>query len=674
LAGGVHKASNVQETQKGPVHRDHPLGSAPRRAFFGLPLAAALAAVGVALILIGWAEVETRSRQREIETLLAAQSGALVEALGHAVEHNLASAREIEELASSRLLDQARLLDRMEGAGLLDRASLDLLASELGLRRIMIFDRRLHRVMEGEAAQGGGDRVAETEIGALAPLAFGKADEIVLGTHKTNDGSGTRFAAAVRRSRGGAVLVTMDASEMLAFQGSLGASNLMDAVSRTGGVLYAVLEDADGSILAGKLPAEVRHPGPDWLELDRPVEIRHGRVGKLRLGLSTGAIRAAALAGRRRALVAGLIVFALAASTAGLVLARLHAAALRGETSRARSLTDAVLEGVGEAVIVVDAEGILRMVNPAACRLFGSREEELLGRPCTATPCAPVHDLLQRDGASREVMLQGAAGPVKVLALASTVRTADGAMIGVAVVLRDVTEQRRLEETARRTESLAAFGRLAASVAHEVRNPLNSIALGVQRLERDTTTAGGNEERRQLTTLLRSEIERLDGIVHRFLELALPPRVTPRPGDLGEALRGLASLLAEGMPPGVRLRTELVPLPDVLFDSGALRQVVHNLVRNGAEAIAGAGTVRIVTLRDGWFAILRVEDDGPGMTQADLERAFEFGFSTKPKGSGLGLPIVHRLVTEMGGGVTVDSRPGSGTRVSVRLPLAEREG
>jgi signal transduction histidine kinase len=207
-------------------------------------------------------------------------------------------------------------------------------------------------------------------------------------------------------------------------------------------------------------------------------------------------------------------------------------------------------------------------------------------------------------------------------------------------------------------------------MAHEVRNPLNAISLGVQRLDREIPPAVVGGQHRRMTTVIREEVDRLDGIVGRLLDLARPPRLNPGPGDLAALVREMLPLLSGGIPSTVRLVEELDTMPPAMFDPAAVRQVVHNLVRNSAEALPGKGTIRIATRVLGHNAVLEVTDDGPGIPPEHLERIFELGFSTKAKGNGLGLSIVHRLMTEMGGRIAIESQPGCGTTARLMLPFA----
>ncbi len=631
----------------------------------------ATAIVVLAAVLLVWTEIEAWGRQREMERLLVAEGGVLVEALVHAVEHGLVMGREVEELASARLLDVALLLDRLDATGALDQEWLDALVERLGLHHVLLLDGSRRRVLE--AVADGDDAPHDIPyLPSLEPLLAGRADELVLGTRRAPRGDRIWYAVAVRRSAGGALLVVMDAEAMLAFERRIEPTDLIRMVANADGIAYAVIEDAAGNEVAGAGP-RAAPDGDEVLELVRPIPLRGGRPGRLRVGLEAEALRSAAAAGRRRAAAAAAVAFAMAIFAAGIVALRRRAAILRGETARARSLTDAVLEGISDAVIVLDRRGIVRLANPAACALFGRAEEEFVGRDCRDAGCSAVAEMLAPDAPPRELDVETpGSAPLRVLAAASPVLDADGSVAGSAILLRDLTMLHRLEREARRTESLASFGRLAASVAHEVRNPLNAIAVGVQRLEREFAPPGGREEdHRRLSGLLRSEIERLDGIVGRFLGLARPPRVEPRPGDLAAQVREAAALVAGSLPAGIRLRVDADGEVPSIFDPEAVRQVLLNLARNAVEALGESGTVSLACRAEGGQARIEVADDGPGIPEADLDNVFEFGFSTKPAGNGLGLPIVHRLIAEMGGTVTIRTAPGEGTTLIVTLPSAE---
>lgn len=508
----------------------------------------ALLAFALAALLGGLAGWEARLERLALEAVVRAEGEALAEALGHAVENASASSREIEELASARLLDVARLLARLDERSPLGASEIAGAADDLALRSVVLLDADL----AATPSFPPGSPVPASWTEALRALARGEADEVVFPTAGPEDAP--TFGAAVRRSRGGAIVAAMDGSEMLAFADETGAAHLLAAVAGTGGIVYAVLEDRSGATIASERAA---NPEPNVMEIARSVHLGGEGPGRLRVGVSTAAVHATGRSALRRAAITAGAVFVLVGSIG---------AALAG----------------------------------------GRRARE------------------EREARERE---------------------------------------------ARRGESLAALGRLAATVAHEVRNPLNAVAVGIQRLEREYPPGPGEEGEARLTRLVREEVARLDGIVTRFLEMARPPDLFPAEGSLDEALREASPLLADGIPEGVRIEIRPGGAERAVFDAGAFRQIVLNLVRNALDAVGTTGRITVETRPEGEKAVLEVTDDGPGIPPEDRERIFEFGYSTKPGGSGLGLPTVQRLAAEMGGSVSVDRLPDRGTVFRVTFPV-----
>ncbi len=237
----------------------------------------------------------------------------------------------------------------------------------------------------------------------------------------------------------------------------------------------------------------------------------------------------------------------------------------------------------------------------------------------------------------------------------------------------DITEERAMHLRAMRAERLAAIGTLAAGLAHEVRNPLNSATLQLQMLERKIAR-GTLDEHSLLGTVavVKDEIERLDALVSDFLAFAKPTPITTSPHDLNELVRSVVHLVqVEAADCRVELNADLdTSLGLVELDPQAIKQVLLNLIRNSLQAIGARGTIQIRTRpsEKRATAILEVQDDGPGFPED--APVFDAFYTTKEEGTGMGLAIVHKLVSDHGGTVAVESCPGL-TCFRIELPQPE---
>ena len=257
-------------------------------------------------------------------------------------------------------------------------------------------------------------------------------------------------------------------------------------------------------------------------------------------------------------------------------------------------------------------------------------------------------------------------------------------LLAVEQAMRQVrlhTEKRELARRARTAEKLAAVGTMTAGLSHEIRNPLNAAALQLSVLERRLRALRPEEQEplREPLRLVRDEIQRLDHILEDFLQFARPREFEARPVEMVGVLSKVLDFLGgEFERSAVRLERRFGEPVLVRGDQERLRQVLVNLCLNALEAVAPGGQVCVscdvqdqnpLDGVDRWVEIL-VEDDGPGIPEADRDRIFEPFFTTKAKGSGLGLSIVHAIVAQHGGTIQAEDRPGGGARIVLRLPWA----
>jgi two-component system nitrogen regulation sensor histidine kinase GlnL len=352
---------------------------------------------------------------------------------------------------------------------------------------------------------------------------------------------------------------------------------------------------------------------------------------------------------------------------------------------------ESFLAGLPDAVVGVDEALRIILWNPAAEALTGRSARRVHGRTLKEvfpSDSSLVRHLTEtiRSGESRseaEAVVEGADSrliPVSIVTAPMAGR--DGRFETAVAVLRDLSRIRQLEEEVRRGETLAAVGRMAVGLAHEIRNPLGAIRGAVQLLRKEL----GDEARwAEYTEVLFNEVDRVNRIIGMLLDLGRPVQLRPVPLNLHQLLERVA-LVSEEMARerGVTIVKRYDPsLPPILADEDRLLQVFHNLMRNAIEAMPGGGRLTLITrlstsplfakvdLGSGMrnMVEMAVADEGQGIPDAVRGKIFDPFFTTKEKGLGLGLALCHRIMEEHKGAIQVESTPGRGTTVSCFLPI-----
>jgi two-component system, sporulation sensor kinase E len=356
---------------------------------------------------------------------------------------------------------------------------------------------------------------------------------------------------------------------------------------------------------------------------------------------------------------------------------------------------ETVFNAIQEGIIVTDSSGRVTYLNNAACHLFGLNGENSIGKRLDErVPGLDWNALSETRGAvSRDLeifypqnrFINFYVVPL-VIELRSTGDKADRAerdkidisarQVGYAIILRDITESRRSAEQTLESERLNALTLLAAGVAHEIGNPLNSLHIHLQLIERNVRNLsnGAKAELQESVDVARSEIARLDSIVTQFLRAIRPSKPQLQPENVNtvveEAVRFFAPEIGDRE---IAVKQELrSDLPLVQVDRDQMKQAFYNLTKNSFEAMKRGGVLHIRTDRDDTHVLIRFADTGGGMSAENMSRIFEPYFTTKESGSGLGLLIVRRIVREHGGELSIASTEGKGLTVTIRLPYVDK--
>lgn len=264
------------------------------------------------------------------------------------------------------------------------------------------------------------------------------------------------------------------------------------------------------------------------------------------------------------------------------------------------------------------------------------------------------------------------AGFLPIASVSTTLRP-DGALESRTAVIKDLTDSRRLELEVKRKEKLSAMGELASGVAHEIRNPLNAISMIAQRYEKEFVPRSGLREYRSLTGVLQKEVKRVNSIVQQFLRFARPPKPQFAEVDARQFVDHIAMLFkGQAKAKDVRFSAVCEENGLLFIDAEQMTQALINLLQNALDAASKGDSITLHVCKDEKSVTFRVTDTCSGIAAEQLSRVFDLYFTTKPDGTGMGLAITQRIVSQHGGEIHVESDAGKGSRFSIALPLGQR--
>src|SRR5437870_952569 len=363
-----------------------------------------------------------------------------------------------------------------------------------------------------------------------------------------------------------------------------------------------------------------------------------------------------------------------------------------------KGFLETVFNAIQEGIIVTDSSGRITYLNDAACALFGIDGEGSIGKLLDERVRGLDWNALTHSGGplTRDLEIFYPSNrfinfyivPLVIERRDAAATRTDNSdrpgspipatteQVGYAIIMRDITESRRTAEKTIESERLNALTLLAAGVAHELGNPLNSLNIHLQLMERQARKLKGKEgeELQQSIEICRGEINRLDSIVTQFLRAIRPSRPQVQPENINatveEAVRFFsAEIEARDIVVETELRSDL---PLLRLDRNQMKQAFYNVIKNSFEAMRRRGILRIQTDMDESHVRVSFIDTGGGMSAETLSHVFEPYYTTKGSGTGLGLLIVRRIVREHGGELAIESTEGKGLTLTIRLPLKEQ--
>jgi two-component system sensor histidine kinase HydH len=658
--------------------------------------------LGLILFLIAFFGI--RQSKSNMLRVMEKEGMALLESLILASQNTVRANALIEELVGERLRDIAKSVNQMEKDGKVTNSRLESIVKENDLSRIDILDQDMNLKYSSHPSEK--EIYQDSTVSVLSSVERvleDKEDEAVFGIEAKTLLAEKSYAAVVKRSKAkGAVVVIASASYLESFKKEIGIGYLIQKISQESGVEYIVLQSMEGIVLASKkvekmlkieedpflqnaLTEDVAKSritsfeGEDVLEVVKAFRSEEIPSGVFRIGLSLTEYKKVASSYQKQMILFSVILFSLGLLIIGMVIINQNYFLLDRSYKEIKTLTGNVLEAMHSAVVAVDEEGKIFMLNRLAEDLFGISRDHAINRDYNSLfpddPCL-LNQTLQSKRTTRDVETgyRTLSGEDKALLIGtSCLFDEEKKLKGAVAVIHDITELKKYEEEAKRAERLSALGNLAAGVAHEIRNPLNAISITTQRLKSEFVPQKDKEEYKAFTQIILDEIKRLDDIINQFLSLAKAQKLSLVSTDMSRFINEVTNLAeVEAKNKNIRVIKRIDQLPEIKINPDELKKAIFNIMLNGIQAVSPSGELSISSYVDDAQRniITRIEDSGAGIPKENLSKIFQPYFSTKEKGTGLGLSIAYRIISDHKGKIEVESESGKGTAFIIRLPIA----
>jgi two-component system sensor histidine kinase HydH len=639
----------------------------------------------------------TQSRQ-SILRIMEDEGLVLLDALMAGAERSILAYEAIENQMQDRMLNTAyeiEALDYQSGARPLDLKSM---AERLGVSRIDLFDQQGKQQMTSLSENiATADMVIRTEDW-MTPLRAGK-DSVIIGL-KGRITRDSRYLVAVRRRKGGAVVVSSNAENLLNLRREVGPGRFLQEIAGRPGVRYMVLQDTLGIRMASRGVRQMntirqdpfllnlfrtqgqdsriyRFEGSQVFEIVASFSIEGQQWGLFRIALSMTAYQDLLRSARiRLGLIAVSLIF-LGIVGFSLVMTTQNVRALQNAYLQVQTHTGEILQNLKDAVVAVDGGGKITVFNRSAEAVFEISKASVIGKSILdlRLPIEPLKETLKT---GNEIKAREDRCTInnkqKILRVNTSVVREAGNIDAAILVVTEITRERHLEGQIRRQERLEAMAALASGVAHEVRNPVNAIGMIAQRFRKEFRPVSDTEEYMTLTEAMSQEVKRIDRIIEQFLKFARPPALQLKPQKIGNLLHDV-KVVFQSTAESQHIDFQVHIKDDVVLnvDPDQLKQAILNLLKNSLEACDTKDRIQLLgTVEDNMYSLI-VEDTGHGIPETELHRIFDLYYTTKPEGTGIGLPMAAQIIQGHGGSIEVKSRPEKGTQFRIELPLTEPE-
>ncbi len=663
-----------------------------------------LISIIIGIIMVFSAYFELKQSKEEVFHLLNEHAESLIGTVSLSAVNTLNSGNEIEDLIIERLFNNAWLIRNLDSLNLLSKNKLIEIGQVNNLFRINIFDKNGDRVLSNRVPtrnhlhpEGIVNRSEE-----IQPILSRKTNTLIIGLKEAEHSDEQRYAVAIARARNmGAIVINLDAKNFLEFRKKIGIGKIIQDIAGNTGIDFIALQDTAGIIAASKnvdnlnpiknnkfltnalntnriYTRIINFNGKETYEIVKRFEYEGDILGLFRVGLSLNEVRNVEARMNRRIIIISLILAMIAVIVLSILFVSQNLKTVSNEFKKFKTLTGSVLENMSDAVVVLNKEMKIILFNKQSEELFKIKASEIINKDLSGIANGKLHFIKSEIAGLEDVKYLEKAVELsdagKYLSFGISLNKKENEETeNYTVVIKDLTGQKRLEEQAERNEKLSAMGRLASGVAHEIRNPINSIGMIAQRLNKEFEPIKDNNEYQVITKVLKDEVTRINRIISQFLNYAKPLELQKREINTGNFFEEVYQLFID-QAKSKRIKFVLLNHSSFLInlDPELIKQSLMNIIQNAFDAVAENGVVNLNYHLEENFFLIEIEDNGTGIDEVNKKKIFDLYYSTKKDGNGLGLSISQKIISQHNGTIEIEDNSPKGTIFKIKIPQNEK--
>jgi len=646
----------------------------------------------VAILILSSALTELSQSKSELFGLMEKQSHSLLESILVASQNALLANEKIESEITNRLLNNAILIRTLYYQKRLTPKLLENITEQNKIYRINIFNRYGKKILSSHKQIHFNLDETNSPSKLLEPIFKNKTDTLIIGVKEARYEEGKRFVVALATKNNGAIVLNVDGKELLDFRKKIGFGVLLKQISTNPEIIYLALQDSTGLLAAAGniidldltysssiITKAIKDSSFEWhisdsdslkvFEAVHPFEYKNKIIGIFRLGLSLEPLYHINDRIIRRVITIGIILLIFGSALLSLVFIRQNYNLLQKQYKTIETYSNKIIKSVADGILVLDHGNTIKLFNDAVLKLFDINKKGLIGKELTSLfDDKDCRDLLNSESQVIQTDCK-IRGNQKNFLVSKAEFIDEDTNRNLILVIRDLTEWKKLENQVQRKERLAAMGELASGVAHEIRNPLNTIGTIVQQLHKDFEPVDNKEEYLDLSKLVYSEVKRINKTINNFLKFARPELIVASNFNLTEFINRLKKQYKPMMDEkNIKMEISHGYQGEVYWDKNQIQQVMMNLIQNSIDAIKKEGEIKITTEKINDDIIISVSDNGEGIAKDKINKIFNLYYTTKAKGTGIGLSLVQKIIYEHGGLVNLESEKNAGTKIMIKLP------